>query len=143
MTRTMYENEDDRNNEQAIMERLAAAWDIEYHKLPMSYRMDFAVTKADSIVGFAEVKMRRMNWGQYPTIMLSMSKVHAACQYHQSLKLPTVFVVGTMDGGCHYTHLHDVPGNAKLVYGGRTMQTRDSADVEPCYMIPINRFVSI
>ena len=61
MTRTMYENEDDRNNEQAIME--LAAWNIEYRKLPMSYRMDFAVTKADAIVGFAEVKMRRMNWG--------------------------------------------------------------------------------
>ena len=36
MTRTMYENEDDCNNEQAIVERLAAAWNIEHHKLPMS-----------------------------------------------------------------------------------------------------------
>ena len=131
MTRTMYENEDDRNNEQAIMERLAAAWNIEYHKLPMSYRMDFAVTKADAIVGFAEVKMRRMNWGQYPTIMLSMSKVHTACQYHQSLKLPTVFVVGTMDGGCHYTHLHDVPGKPSWCMVGARCRPETAPTLNP------------
>ena len=114
------------------------------HRVPQvaNVYMDFAVTKADAIVAFAEVKMRRMNWGQCTTIMLSMSKVHTACQYHQSLKLPTVFVVGTMDGGCHYTHLHDVPGQAKLVYGGRTRRPETAPTLNPA-TIPVNKFASL
>ena len=107
MTRTMYENEDDRNNEQAIMERLAAAWNIEYHKL-MSYRMD------------CSHEGRRNRWlcrsqdapneWPVPNNHAVNEQSHTACQYHQSLKLPTVFVVN--DGWwLHYTHLHDVRGS--------------------------------
>ncbi len=87
MTRPMYESAADRSNEQHVIERLAAAWGGEYHKLPISYRMDYAVVRNGEIASFVEIKARHMRWGQYPTVMISMSKVLTAANYAESLGL--------------------------------------------------------
>ena len=143
MTRPMYESSGDRNNEQQVVKRLAAAWGGEYQKLPISYRMDYAVVRDEEIAGFVEIKARHMRWGQYPTVMISMSKVLTAANYADALGLPTLFVVATNDGRLHYTRLGDIHRHAKLVHGGRTVQTRDGGDIEPCYMIPNSHFGEI
>ena len=141
--RQMYESSSDRSNEQSVAARLAAAWGGTYEKLPISYRMDYAVVKGGEIAAFVEVKSRHMTWGQYPTVMISMSKVLTAANYYNTLGLHTMFVVSTTDGRLHYTRLSDIHLHAKLVHGGRTVQTRDGGDVEPCYMIPNAQFSEI
>ena len=143
MTRPMYESSGDRNNEQQVVKRLAAAGGGEYQKLPISYRMDYAVVRDGEIAGFVEIKARHMRWGQYPTVMISMSKVLTAANYADALGLPTLFVVATNDGRLHYARLGDIHLHAKLVHGGRTVQTRDGGDIEPCYMIPNSHFGEI
>ena len=143
MTRPMYESAADRSNEQQVIERLAAAWGGEYHKLPISYRMDYAVVRNGEIASFVEIKARHMRWGQYPTVMISMNKVLTAANYAESLGLPTMFVVCTSDGRLHFARLGDIRLHAKLVHGGRTVQTRDGGDIEPCYMIPNAQFAEI
>ena len=140
MSRPMYEGDADRSNELSAITRMADAFSVEFAKLPISYRMDYAVIKGGQISGFVEVKSRNMTWGQYPNVILSMSKVEKACSYFDLLKLPSLLLVATTDGLIHYTHMHDVPSNSKLEFSGRTVNTRDSADIEPCYHIPNERF---
>ena len=110
--RPLYESEEDLNEEGKIITDLCAAWDCDYYKLPISYRLDFLLeTKDKHPLGFVECKRRDFHWNQYPDIMISLSKVITA----MNLGVAT----------------------------GRTLNTRDSADIEPVVHIPVGEFSEV
>ena len=139
----MYENSDDLTNESTAKKVIEDRWRCRLVKLPRSYRVDFAAVRdgSERVVSWVEYKRRRMQWGQYPTIVLSLSKLMAMQEY-ESLGTPALFVVEDNDGDIRYYRV-GVSGDYKgmLEIGGRTVQTRDPADVEPVVMIPIDRFM--
>ena len=55
MSRPYYESNGDRANESAAMRQACSVWGLDFHKLPISYRLDYALTSNDLIKGFAEV----------------------------------------------------------------------------------------
>ena len=142
--RQLYESEGDLAEEDKIITDLCVAWDCVYHKLPISYRLDFLLeTKDQHPLGFVECKRRNIHWNQYPDIMISLSKLVAATSMKTSTGLTTNFVVKTNDA-LMWCRLNDAAGRGDWIrMGGRTVNTRDSADIEPVIHIPTGEFSEV
>ena len=142
--RPLYESEEDLNEEGKIITDLCSAWDCDYYKLPISYRLDFLLeTKDKHPLGFVECKRRDFHWNQYPDIMISLSKVITAMNLGVATGLNTNFVVKANDR-LMWCRLNDAIGRSDwLRLGGRTLNTRDSADIEPVVHIPVGEFSEV
>ena len=143
MSRPMYEQAIDLAREHDMMQQVTAQWGVQYYKLPMSYRLDFILMSAEIPKAFAECKHRNFNWGDYPDVMISLSKVQQAESLQRVTGLNTIFVVRANNRIFHTTLNHCVNEPNWLRFGGRTVSTRDDGDVEPVYHIPINQFVEV
>ena len=140
MSRPMYESAMDLAREHDIMQKVSASWGVQYYKLPISYRLDFILMSAEKPKAFVECKHRNFAWGDYPDVMISMSKVMVAEQMLQITGLRTMFIVRAKDQ-ILYTQLNVCASHVDwLRFGGRTANTRDDGDVEPVYHIPANHF---
>ena len=139
MPRPMYESQEDLQNEAEEMMEFCKAFDKDFMKLPISYKLDFAILKPNSkeICGFAEVKCRNFTWGDYPDVMLSLSKVIKARNTKAMTNIPSFFLVGCRSG-VYWLDLYKQKG--KLNFGGRTSKVRDPADIEPVVHFPLDCF---
>ena len=97
MSRPMYENSGDRNNEHEIMSSVAGQWGVQFYKLPIAYRMDYILMSAEKAKAFVECKHRNITWGDYPDVMLSLSKVQQAQSLLDASGLRSLFVVRATD----------------------------------------------
>ena len=107
------------------------------HKVPDSYGADWMIERDGVHVGWGEYRRRDLEWGQYPTIMLSVRKV---CDLIRLADVAgkSLFFVEANDG---LRYVQIVASDQFAVeMGGRTCRTRDAADVEPVVQIPVDRF---
>jgi hypothetical protein len=138
--RTMYETASDLSNEAAVRSYVAQTFSAEVNKVPLSYGVDSMVTVDDKLVAWLEIKCRPgMTWGQYPDVMVSVLKLRAAAGLKASTGIDTYFVVADSTGVIKSANLCKTSPEW-IKYGGRTAQTRDSADIEPVCHIPLDQF---
>lgn len=135
MPRTYYETSATLSAEKRVAEIIEQRWKAVLHKLPISYRVDFCASREKQIVSWIEIKCRSHPAGQYPTIMLSVSKWQAGLQLHQATGVPFVFVAAFSCGSIRYCEA--ITTDVSVEYGGRTLNRRDNEDVEPVVMIPV------
>ena len=155
--RQQYESQVDRDLEDVTAKRIAKisveqdSWlndnglgfmtNTTMQKLPAyTYKLDWGVVRASpdsnriNIVAWAELKTRNIFYKQYPDVMISAHKVLAGVELSKCYKIPFVLFIGFTNGlGLHVfdTTIRDY----QLCYGGRILNTRDAADVEPvCYV---------
>ena len=144
--RPFYESERDRINEQRIARRIEKAWRLDLHKMPVSYRLDFAAVRDGVIVGWIEVKRRRIRreWG---SVMLAVSKWREGCILSSSTGGGWAFVVENSEDGklwwCDCSDMMEEEESLRIEWGGRTKATRDAGDVEPVIHIPTRRFKQV
>jgi hypothetical protein len=108
---------------------------IELRKLPISYRLDFAMFRDGKLRGFAEVKTRNNRHDSYPTLIISLGKVMAARQLAEVSETRSVLLVQYLDGlyWCNFATPFEV------TMGGR-WDRGDDDDVEPVAHFPIEAF---
>jgi len=131
MARPMYETEADRKKEQALAETFAQHG-YDFYKLPIQYRLDFAVFKDGEARAFVEVKHRNVRLLQYDTAMISLSKVLQARWLTQNTGLPAYLLNVYIDCIARF----DFAGDFKLGKGGR-FDRGDSQDADLCAYFPI------
>ena len=99
MARPLYETEEDRQNEVSVANHLGGlGYDL--YKLPIRYELDFAIydrRDRQAIVGFAEVKRRKVMSDHYPSVMISLSKVLKAKQLTDTTGLPCYLLLRYLD----------------------------------------------
>ena len=127
-----HETSVDLGNEQTIARVLESAWQCDLHKIPKQYRLDFMATRGGKPVSFVEVKRRHQDRLKYDTLILSLSKIIHARELTETTGLPCFFAV-EFDDCIAYTELRT---GFPIVWGGRTVRTRDSRDFEPVVNIP-------
>ena len=133
MNRPRYETQADRDNEQRVVDYLATlGWQFE--KIPMQYRMDFAIFRDGECRGFAELKSRNVFMNTYPSVMISLSKVLAARWLTEATGLPAYLVVRYQDA---LTRL-DFSDYYELRMGGRA-DRGDPQDRDICAYYPTER----
>jgi len=138
MGRPMYETADHRLAEDAVRDLIAVNWRCKVEKMPISYKLDFAAVRERIVVAFLEVKCRQHRFGQYPTLMLSAAKWQAGCALAETYHIPFGLVIGWQDG-VYWCRAQNDP-SIRLEWGGRSTQTRDSADIEPVVHVPVGQF---
>ena len=137
--RPMYETEADLENEADIAEIISNTFKVALDKMPISYGLDFFVTKADKGIGVMEVKRRHLNHDKYPTFMISLLKWNKGLDFHYKNKLRFSIAIMFDDGLYRYVfRKEDLEKGIYLEFSGRTKTTRDSADLEPCVRIPMS-----
>ena len=136
MSRQLYENETNRNNEQAAKVTLEASWSVTLRKLPIKYGAEWVAFRDDQAVAVIEYKNRPHESSRFPTYLLSAHKWMSMRSLANTIGVPAVLVVEFNDGMQHCTL---EAGMAKTSWAGR--RDRDDADdLEPCMMIPMELF---
>ena len=97
MARDLYENSQDRKAEKNVLDYVSKCWGIVYHKLPMSYKLDYSMFRNETLVGWAEVKCRTHNFGTYPTYIISLAKALEARRLGNETNTTPILLVSYLD----------------------------------------------
>ena len=137
MNRPAYESDWDRAAEESVCEALVAAWRCSVRKLPLSYRLDYALLRGYDIVGWLEIKVRKK---RYDTLILSAHKWMDGLRLSGTFGKPFIIAVQFPDQ-LLYAKALDFAGVA-LRWGGRS-DREDWQDTEPVVYLPIDVFQPI
>jgi len=132
--RPYYENQRDLTNENLVATALKEKG-LDFVKMPVSYRLDFAMLHKGKVRGFAEVKTRNNRHDKYPTLMISLGKVMAARQLSEATGTRSILFVKFLDG----LYWCDFASPFNLEIGGRK-DRQDDADIEPVAHFAISAF---
>ena len=137
-TRPKYETREDSFNEGGIIKFVSNKWNVNFSKLPISYKLDYAMYRNKSLMGFCEVKRRKYRQSDFNTYMISLDKVIQAKLLATTTKTKSVLIVSWIDK-MGWIDLRD-----KFVCneGGRR-DRNDWQDVEPVCHFRIDRFRDI
>ena len=138
--RPKYETNETLAHEKRCLKLLERELGGQVIKVPISYRVDAVQEKGGRIRAWIEFKGRKMSLNAYPSVMLSVLKYDRGMQLAWSTEAKFIFAVD-FEEGLYYARLdHLKPDKFFIKMGGRTVQTRDSADIEPVIFIPIKFF---
>ena len=129
----------DRQHEVEIIGAVKVEWLVDAEKLPKKYSMDFALTRNNQVIAYAEVK-DRPTWNNYTSYMLSQYKYERALQTADRFGRP-VYFVARLGGDIMWTCLSELPVDVmENTQIGGWANPRDSDDIEPVVFIPISYF---
>ena len=134
MSRPIYETEADRANERRVADILLDRWRCTAVKLPRRYEIDYALSRGNRVMAWAEVKCRTNPREQYPTYMVALGKVIAGLDLAQRTNLPFMLVVQWTDS------LGWVTPKLDAIHIGGRHDRGDGDDEEPVAHIPITEF---
>jgi hypothetical protein len=141
----IYENDNDRANERAIIDAVKAAWRLDAAiKLERNFVLDFALLADREIYGLAEVKDRPgLGFGfggMDDGYRIAVNKLFAAQQWRSAMRLPTWLVVRFVDGVIYTAELtHPM----RTIFNGRHDRPLDALAIEPLAVIPWRAFTRL
>lgn len=139
MARPLYEQDSDRANERAAVDEICAALSCEAHKLPISYGLDYALTRDDRVISMLEIKCRDNSSQRYETIMVSVLKRMKALELRRAAGV-TTNLVAVFSDGIFMIDFNEKPDFVSI--GGRK-DRGDSADIEPVVHYRIERLARV
>ena len=137
--RPTYETEANRTSEEVVCTAITKDLNLFVQKMPGKYsEIDRClIDDKGDIQGVTEIKCRNIAYNQYPTIMISVSKLLAGMKFKE-LGLSFWLTFKYTDG--FYMYMIKDPSEYEYKWGGRTAQTRDSGDIEPMAHIPMDSY---
>lgn len=138
--RPLYETKEHLVAESRTADILGAAWNCQFHKMPIRYNLDFVAKRGDIALAFCEFKTRNYTMAQIDSMggyLLSIGKWSAAKTISEASCLPFTLIVTTTDGIWYYTVKNFKPDS--VLVRGRT-DRNDWQDIEPCVLLKTNRF---
>ena len=139
--RTMYESQQDLDNEARVKPILENYFDVKLEKCPIKYQVDYYAFRDGKFVGPVEYKKRSHKYGKYETVVLSYDKgavLKLIC--NETLNLDKFLLVFEFTDGIYVCSSFS---GWEVGFGGRTTNTRDAGDIEPIWHIPKNLFKKI
>ena len=89
----LYENDEDRNNQQRVIEYVMYKWNFTAHDMPLAYEFDFACMRDKKVEAMVEVRCRNIDVNQFDTMIMSNKKYMWAIQNGDESHIPFLFVV--------------------------------------------------
>ena len=133
--RPMYENANDLRSEKNLISYVSDCWNVASYKLPMSYKIDYVMYRNESLVGFAEVKVRTHTFGTFPTYIISLAKVMEARRLARETNTKSILIVSWTDR----TGYLDFFSHHQIRHGGRS-DRNDWQDQEPMCHFDLKHF---
>jgi len=137
--RTAYETLETLQAERSFMHRYEAAFSVHCEKLPVSYRLDYAVMEMGQVVQWLELKNRSHAMHKYPAYWISLGKfLHGAALADRTT---ISFILAVRFSDCDALVNCSALSRKQwgIAHGGRR-DRNDPADMEPLVTIPINLF---
>ena len=113
----------------------------QYVKLPIAYKLDFAIVSDGEIKGFCEIKRRSHDRNKYPTLILSALKYRELLDWELNFKPACLIVAWNDQLGIHKPAEYHGQ-QYRIEVGGRSDRNRNG-DLEPVVHIPVNHFQRI
>lgn len=135
MYRPKYESPKDLTHEKKILGYISRKWGISYCKMPITYKLDYAMYRNDNLVGFSEVKCRTNSVQDYKTYIISLSKVMSARRLSSVTSTKSLLIVSWSDAIGWIDFFSDF----KVKQGGRS-DRNDWQDQEPVCHFDIKDF---
>ena len=133
------ETQDNLNDEYKVKDIIMNKWKVKLHKLPIQYKLDYALTRFDkSILAFCEIKVRTNSIGSYPTYIVSLAKILSGRNLARETNTKSFLIVKWSDS----LGFIDMENNFKTIVGGR-IDRNDWQDIEPMCEFNINNFQRI
>ena len=76
----LYENDEDRDNQQRVIEYVMNKWNFTAHDMPLAYEFDFACMRDKKVDAMVEVRCRNIDVNQFDTMIMSNKKYMWAIQ---------------------------------------------------------------
>ena len=137
-TRPKYETSEDLNNEGSIINHVSNLWNVNFSKLPLSYKLDYAMYRNNSLMGFCEIKRRKYRRSDFETYIISLDKVIKANQLSNITNTKSILLVSWLDG-MGWISLNE---DFSCKRGGRN-DRNDWQDVEPVCHFKISKFKDV
>lgn len=141
MSRPIYETEANLKEELQVMQVFADRYGYEFNKLPLQYRMDFAVLRDRKLLGLVEIKCRKFSWSKYSTLIMSLAKL-MHMQTYSSMNIPVTLLMKNTDGLWWWRY--NPSSIDHYGWGGRhtggPSKPRDDQDAEPVGFIHKDAF---
>ena len=137
-TRPKYETSEDLNNEGSIINHVSKLWNVNFSKLPLSYKLDYAMYRENSLMGFCEIKRRKYRRLDFETYIISLDKVIKANQLSDITNTKSILLVSWLDG-MGWINLNE---DFLCKRGGRN-DRNDWQDVEPVCHFRISKFKDV
>ena len=87
----LYENDEDRNNQQKVIEYVMYKWNFTAHDMPLAYEFDFACMRNKKVDAMVEVRCRNIDVNQFDTMIMSNKKYMWAIQNGDESHIPFLF----------------------------------------------------
>lgn len=131
--RRLYETPAHLKAEEAVILELCKRWGCEWWKLPLTYRLDYALTSSDDeVMAWLEIKCR----SRKEDIKLSLHKVMAGLELARVTGLPFLLAVAFGDE-IYWQKIQ--PGDMKIAMWGR-VDRQDWQDTEPMVVFALKDF---
>lgn len=117
----------------------APGFNLQYVKLPIAYRLDYAIVKDGEVKGFCEIKRRSNPRAKFDTLILSMLKYREILE--SNFKPASLIVAWEDQIGIHKPSSYP-DADYRIEIGGRDDRNRNG-DIEPVVHIPTDHFMRI
>lgn len=143
MSRPTYQDKQDLENEEEVIEVVSNAWSTIPKKLPRKYEMDFALCRDRGgnwnerfkIEAFTEVKCRTISSTSFDTKIIGIEKWLKACDLFGKSGIPCYLIFEFTDGIFYFQFDPDYKPYIDITMGGRK-DRNDWQDHEPVVHIP-------
>lgn len=133
--RRIYETPEHLKEEGRVIEALCSRWGCEWWKLPLTYRLDYALTSPDDEVkAWLEIKCRA---AKYPDMNISLHKIMAGLELSRVTGLPFLLVYAFGDE--IYWRSIAPESHLKIIMWGRS-DRNDWQDTEPTAVFALKDF---
>ena len=146
MARPLYETKDHLAAELDAMQRFADKYDYRFEKLPLQYRLDFAVFSnlSNRVRGLVEVRCRNISWEKYDTLIMSLKKIIHMRDYSK-MGISSLILLENTNGLWMWKYDRDDVSDIR--WGGRfkggPSKPRDDQDSEPVVHIHKSKFTPV
>ena len=140
--RPTYERSEDRRNEQRVVDVIRREYGLESLQLPPFAAADILVLNEDrSLRYWCEIKTRRIAFGTYRSLNISLDKVERLQRLEAMTKVPALIVANLTDGV--FFHRCPIAGSfIETERGGRT-DRGDAKDIETMACLSWDKFKRI
>jgi hypothetical protein len=138
---TMLETPRQTATQDAIANRLAAAWRCEWGRMGPYSPFDVYLMREKKIVALVEIRTRQnRQFATFPTVMLDLDKWFHLMQGEVVMQLAGVYVVAFPDG-IWWLRIGTLPVNTfKVTFRGRTDRPEAPNDQSPVIEVPCASF---
>jgi hypothetical protein len=137
--RPIYETEETKAVELAMVAEIGRRWGCEVVKLPRAYRLDYGALRDKRLLAWLELKRRYRNLTDHDRVFLSLQKVTGARELNAVSALPCFLIIQFNDG---FFYANILKGGRVIEFRGRT-DRGDWQDQEAVIAIPHGDFREI